>query len=107
MGVSIALSVITLGYVGLQGKFMYLFAFAAWMFLFVFLAALRNVKIKSGYGFCVFLLLNAILGAYFFGVGSNLLFYISLVTLGSVVFLFRWRLSNDKTVSRIIARIKK
>jgi len=102
MGFALAFSIVTLGFVGLQANFNFLFAFACWIFVFALLSKIRGNKFRSGYGFCLFLLLNAGLGWYFFGAGEYLIFYVSLVTLGFIVFLFRWRIANVSTTSRFI-----
>ncbi|MBI2414789.1 prolipoprotein diacylglyceryl transferase [candidate division WWE3 bacterium] len=107
MGLALAFSAVALGYIGLQAKFNFLFGFAAWIFVYALLARLRTTKLRSGYGFCLFTVLNTALGIYFFGVKDNLIFYCVLVTLGFIVFGFRWRISHDEVVARIISRIKK
>ena len=108
LGVSLGLAMALLGYVGLQGKFEFLFAFAGWVFLFAMLSSFRNPKFKSGYVFSIFLAITAILGFAFFRDRQHLIFYGLLVTLSFVVFLFRWRLANygDTFIERIIGRIK-
>lgn len=109
LGVSLSLPVVLLGYVGLQGKFEFLFAFAAWIFLFAALSKFRTSKIKSGFVFSIFLAVTAILGAIFFRDRQYLIFYSLLVTLSVAVFLFRLRITTygDKLIERITSRIKK
>ncbi|MBT6401740.1 hypothetical protein HN803_08050 [candidate division WWE3 bacterium] len=108
LGASLGFSVILLGFVGLQQRFEFLFGFAAWIFLYALIANIRNKKIKSGYGFSLFLLVNTLLGLVFFRDPSNLIFYVSLVTLATAVFIFRWRKTNydTKLITRIIERVK-
>src|SRR3989344_2010720 len=107
LGLSLALAVVFLGYVGLQGKFEFLFAFAGWIFLFAMLSSFRNSKIKSGYVFSIFLALTAALGFIFFRDRQYLIFYGLLVTLSFVVFLFRSKLTNNDTlIERIISAVK-
>ena len=105
---SLALAVIFLSYVGLQGKFEFLFGFAAWIFLFTLLSKFRNSKIKSGFGFSIFLAIAGLLFLIFFRNLENLIFYLLLVTLSTVVFLFRWRTTNyeSKFIRRIVKRFK-
>jgi len=108
LATSLALSVIFLSYVGLQGKFEFLFGFSALIFLFALLSKFRNSKIKSGYGFSMFLAIVGILTLIFFRNIENLIFYLLLVTLSSVVFIFRWRTINyeSKFIGRFIKRFK-
>ena len=113
LGASLALSVILLAFVGFQSRFEFLFAFAFLIILFVLLSKLRIEKIKSGYTFCLFLLGFSGLGFVFFRQKNDLIFYSVLVTLASVVFLFRWRLENETSglvgtaVRAVKARISK
>ena len=100
LGFCLALSVIFLAYVGFQAKFEFLFAFAFLIVFFAVLSKIRTQKIKSGYTFCSFLLGISALGFVFFRQKQDLIFYSILVTLAFVVFLFRWRLSNE--TSRIV-----
>ncbi len=108
LGVSLSFGVVLLGYVGLQNRFEFLFGFAAWVMLFALLSKFRSSKIKSGYVFSIFLAITTILGFVFFRDRQYLIFYSLLVTLSTVVFLFRWRLANydGKFFKRIIARTK-
>jgi hypothetical protein len=108
LGLSLSLAIIVLGFVGLQGKYEFLFAFSSWIFLFALLSKFRTSKIKSGYAFSLFLLLNALLSMIFFTHNTSLTFYLVLVTLASAVFLFRWRTLNyDRAhIKRIASRVK-
>ncbi len=108
LGISLGLAVVVLGLVGLQGRFEFLFAFAAWIFLFALLSNIRNTRIKSGYAFIIFLAMNALLGLIFFSDKQNLIFYLLLVTLSTVVFIFRWRLANydSKIIAKLTRRAK-
>lgn len=108
LGASLSLSVIVLAYVGFQARFEFLFAFAFLVILFALLTKLRTQKIKSGYTFSLSVLSISTLDMVFFRENSNLIFYFLLVTLALVVFLFRWRLSNETSgfVTGIIGKIK-
>lgn len=94
---SLGLSIVMLGYVGLQQKFEFLFAFAAWLLTYTFLIKIRNSKIRSGAVFSIFLGVNVGLGAAFFRESRYLLFYLLLVTISAVNLYFRERKAASKT----------
>lgn len=86
---SLGLAIIMLGYVGLQQRFEFLFAFAAWLLIYATLVKVRNSKIRSGAVFSLFLTINAGLGVWFFNQSRYLLFYVLLVTISAVNLYFR------------------
>lgn len=108
LGASLSLAIISLSFITMDLRFELLFAFAAWVLLFVLLSKLRNIKIPSGYSFSIFLIASTALKIIFFRDIGNLNFVVALVTLSLVVFIFRWRLSNygGSFISRIRARVE-
>ena len=66
LGTSISLSIVSLSYITLSLKYELLFAFSAWIMLFVLLTKVRNTKVKSGYSFSIFLVVSAIIKHFFF-----------------------------------------
>lgn len=109
LGSLLGLSVVSLSYIALELRFELLFAFSAWILLFVLLSKLRNKHIDSGYTFSIFLITGAVLKHIFFKDVGNLNFTVALVTLSLVVFIFRWRLSSydGAHIRKIIKRVKK
>ncbi len=105
---SLGLAVVMLGYVGIQQRFQFLFAFASWLVIYGLLSKLRNSKIRSGGVFALFLLVNVLLGVIFFRDYKYLIFYTLLVTLTVVVLYFRERKSAVKAniPTNILAKIK-
>jgi len=91
------LAVTALGFVGMQKRFEFLFAFGAWIFLYAVLVRIRNKKIGSGVAFSIFLFVAAIFAAAFFGGSTRLPLYILLIVLGMVNLYFRGRVLLMKT----------
>lgn len=89
LAASLGFSIVLLAYVGLQSNFVYLFAFAGWIFLYALLSRVRNSKLKSGYASAVFLVSSILLGIIFFREDRHLIFYLLLATLSVLIFLFR------------------
>jgi len=83
------LSVVMLGFVALQRRFEFLFAFAVWLLIYTLLVKVRSSRIRSGGVFSIFLLLNVGLGFWFFPGRQYLLFYSLLVTISIVNFYLR------------------
>lgn len=108
LGSSLSLSIVALSYIAVELRFELLFAFAAWVLLFVLLTKLRNTRVSSGYTFSIFLVISSILKFIFFKEDGDLNFIVALVTLSLVVFIFRWRLTSygGTHIRNIIERVK-
>ncbi len=66
-----------------------IFACVAWFIAFVITYKVRASKIKSGYAFTLFTIFAAVIAFFFVSNFSSLLFLISLVTIGLVIFYLR------------------
>ena len=89
LAISFGISIFVLSFVATQQKFEYLFAFAAWLGLYILLSKLRNRAIKSGQTFSAFLALNSVLGLIFFNDVFYLPLYVIFITLSMLVLIFR------------------
>lgn len=94
---SLGLAIVMLGYVGIQQRFEYLFAFSAWLLVYVALFKVRNLKIRSGAVFSVFLTINVILGIWYAPHSRYLILYALLVTISAATLYFRELRSATKT----------
>lgn len=91
LSMSLGFSIVLLGYVGLQRRFEFLVAFALWLLLYALLSKYRNVKLKSGVAFSIFLIANVLLGVLFFRSLFQLIFYGLLVIFSMLNLFFRVR----------------
>src|SRR3989344_3575854 len=95
---TLCFSIIALGFVGITRDYRFLFAFAGWIFMYAIFSKIRNMILKSGMVFSIFLALTAGAGILFFNKYFDLKFYVLLVTLSLVVLSLKIRKSGMKQI---------
>ena len=95
---TLCFSIIALGFVGITRDYRFLFAFAGWIFMYAIFSKIRNMILKSGMVFSIFLALTAGAGIVFFNKYFDFKFYVLLVTLSLVVLSLKIRKSGMKQI---------
>ncbi len=108
LAVSFGAAFLVLGFVALQKRFEFIFVFAAFVLLYAVLSKFRNVVLRSGVSFSVFLIAVSLMGVIFVGTRLYLPLYVMLVTISLGILYFRGRqlMANVNLPAELLEKFK-